>query len=184
LRPEEDFTEQLGPPVVRDSWKHEFSYSVPKQTKHSVAVRPIPQESTHRQRLVSPQLKAHKSFHGNGSFWSRDRSPADEDPLSSDDFVSSSEEEYAETSLVHGVKRLTLHGLAPVANVIDSPTDAGHEERDTQMRFHGKSSSFYLIGPTREFRKRHMDALHGISMSLAENPPLRRPIFWTSMPVS
>ena len=115
--------------------------------------------------------------------------PRTDSDLSSDAYTSSESEEIGELSLSRGMKRLTIRGL--------EPTQEHGSLRDSQVRFHGKSSCFKLIEPTRKLREEHMNRViqgayspDGESRSSPEStrsvssPPIRRPEFWTTPPVS
>lgn len=77
-----------------------------------------------------------------------------------------------------------MHGLESNARV-NEPESPKHprEVQDTQSRFHGKSSSLHLIGPTREFKLRHMEENGKLRVSLEAEPTKRRQLYWNSLPV-
>lgn len=83
------------------------------------------------------------------------------------------------------MKRLTMRGL--------EPTQDHRSLADNQVRFHGKSSCFKLIEPTRKLRDEHVNRVTGgeernrstrDSTSPINAAALRRPEFWTTPPVS
>lgn len=111
--------------------------------------------------------------------------PRSDTDLSSDDFTSSDSEEVGELSLSRGIKRLTIRGLEPTQDHLPLG--------DNQIRFHGKSSYFKLIEPTRKLRDQHVNRViggeeHSRSTRDSTSPinaaALRRPEFWTTPPVS
>ncbi|KAG1816057.1 fungal-specific transcription factor domain-containing protein [Suillus subaureus] len=173
LRPEADFLEELGSPVVRDSWKHdaEPQYRLSPDEKSTSPV-------AHLRPRGSPSVGTSRppvgKFLPSSSVSVRSRrsagTPRTDTDLSSDACTSSESEEPAQE-----------HG--PLV--------------DNQVRFHGKSSCFKLIEPTRKLRDEHInrisqdsgltDAESGSvsrsspeSASSASFAPIRRPEFWTT----
>lgn len=83
------------------------------------------------------------------------------------------------------MKRLTIRGLEPAQD--------RRPFTDNQVRFHGKSSCFKLIEPTRKLRDEHVNRVTGgderspssrDSISPINAAALRRPEFWTTPSVS
>ena len=117
-------------------------------------------------------------------------SDSDHDASCSSLSDSSDTDDMGELSLVRGMKRLTLRGL--------EPTEGGSPERytlDSQLRFHGKSSSFKLISTTREFIQLHRVEVESSSDGRQSNSPAdivlppppssnKREEFWRISPVS
>ncbi|KAG9316662.1 fungal-specific transcription factor domain-containing protein [Chiua virens] len=173
LRPEADFSEELGPPVVRDSWKTDpepLPHNSPQEKSAS------PPASSFRSK-TSPSRSLQSNVPPSASAtWRTSRSDSD---LSSD--TSSESEEVGELSLSRGMKRLTVRGL--------EPTQDQCSLRDNQVRFHGKSSFFKLIEPTRKLRDEHVNSFTGgeersrssrDSTSPINAAALRRPQFWAT----
>ncbi|KAH0827908.1 hypothetical protein J3R83DRAFT_3537 [Lanmaoa asiatica] len=167
LRPEADFSEELGPPVIRDSWK----------TDPEPSCRMSPHEKS-----TSPSASCSR-LNGSPSSWRSAGTPRSDTDLSSDDYTSSESEEVGELSLSRGMKRLTIRGL--------EPTEDHRSLADNQVRFHGKSSSFKLIEPIRKLRDEHVSRITGVeehsrssrdSASPITAAALRRPEFWTTPP--
>lgn len=110
--------------------------------------------------------------------------PRSDTDLSSDGYTSSDSEQVGELSLSRGMKRLTIRGL--------EPTQDHRPIADNQVRFHGKSSCFKLIEPTRKLRDEHVSRVTGEERSCSSRDStspinaaaLRRPEFWTTPPVS
>ncbi|CAL1706909.1 unnamed protein product [Somion occarium] len=188
LRPEADFTPEIGPPIPRDSWKSEspaMQSSLSRQTTSS--------SQSQGSSLVPPQPSLAVSggsgvshaapYPGSGPIMialthatSRDNvrgsgaSSEDDEPSSAS---SSDSEDYGELSLVRGMQSLSLKPLE------------SHDNRtvpDSQWRFHGKSSSFKLINTARKLQNEaskvagestHDDNPHQIGAH-------RRPYFWNS----
>jgi len=105
--------------------------------------------------------------------------------LSSDGYTSSNSEEVGELSLSRGMKHLTIRGL--------EPTQDHRSLADNQVRFHGKSSCFKLIEPARKLRDEYVNRVSSgdkrscssrDSTSPINAAALRRPEFWTTLPVS
>lgn len=76
-----------------------------------------------------------------------------------------------------------MHGLDSVADQIGT-SEPRREGGDTQLRFHGKSSSIHLIAPTREFKLQYMEESGSPRDSFTEDPTSKRKFFWNSLPVS
>ncbi|KAG8213977.1 hypothetical protein J3R82DRAFT_10726 [Butyriboletus roseoflavus] len=190
LRPEADFSEELGPPVVRDSWKtdseppccmspHEKSTS---PSGSSSRPKGSPSRSLQSNPLSAFNATNHSTCIGSRSLRSAGTPRSDTD-FSSDDWTSSDSEEVGELSLSRGMKRLTIRGL--------EPTQDHCSLADNQVRFHGKSSCFKLIEPTRKLRDEHVNRVTGGEehnrLTRDSNSPinaeaLRRPEFWTTPP--
>ncbi|CCM01111.1 uncharacterized protein FIBRA_03159 [Fibroporia radiculosa] len=184
LRPDTDFTTELGPPVVRDSWKADaqIAQSV-AQTASTSSTNSTAAPSSSRSHILLPMTTAilspgfayrgpageragassvrHKSprrYRKKSQHPVADGSTSQNEEGSSDSSLSASDHEDSsvELSLVQGMTHLTMRGLQP-ANV------NGKQAMDGQWRFHGKSSSFKLINATRELKQRHMDEMAGAS---------------------
>lgn len=179
LRPEEDFYDQLGPPVIRDSWKHASSSGQTEIPGVLSTSSITPADQILRKTNVSPRLNAHRTR-------STPEPKLIDAGSGSEHLASSDNEDYAETSLTRGLKHLTLRGLEPVANTGSSPCELGDPGRDNQMRFHGKSSAFHLVGTTREFKKQHQVATGspGSEDSATNSHSSKREYFWISPSVS
>lgn len=183
LRPEEDFSEELGPPVIRDSWKSDQDSvlgPLPRQKSSSPSALPSNVRSTPpgslpqiTNTLVPSSSRASiRSRHSGGT-------PRTDTDLSSELDTSSESEEVGELSLSRGMKRLTIRGLEPA------------QERsilaDSQVRFHGKSSWFKLIEKTRKLRDEYRvtggaesAAMHYENSSPVNTAATRRQEFWTT----
>ncbi|KAI0930432.1 hypothetical protein AcW1_009125 [Taiwanofungus camphoratus] len=212
LRPEADFTPELGPSIVRDCWKTDsptlqYPTQPPVQSTSSSRnetlslATTIPAQSTSsgyqgsvsHGRAVSTSpvagFKSHRhkpnSLRHIGS--SVESLATDNRDASSGPSLSGSDNEDSavELSLVQGMTQLTVHGLRPTHVT-------SKEVVDSQWRFHGKSSSFKLINTTREFKQQHMDEVSGTSVqeqtdkdAAQEHRPNfapRRSEYWRSLP--
>ncbi|KAF8844397.1 hypothetical protein BDN67DRAFT_1008235 [Paxillus ammoniavirescens] len=190
LRPESDFSEELGPIVVRDSWKtdpepprrlspHETSSS---PSVPSLRLKGSPSGSLRCSAL--PPVGVSNAINSSGASSRSLRSagtPRTDTDVSSDGYTSSDSEEIGELSLSRGMKRLTIRGLEPAQDNLSLP--------DSQVRFHGKSSCFKLIETTRKLRDEHIHRVTGAderNQSSRDNATpvntaaLRRPEFWTT----
>ena len=168
LRPDADFSEELGPPVIRGSWKTE------------------PELSSHKTSTSLPTRQKGSPLRSNVFPTSRSAgTPRSDTDLSSDDYTSSDSEQVGELSLSRGMKRLTNRGSKPTQDHLSS--------MDNQVRFYGKSSCLKLIKPTRKLRDQHVNRMIGgeecsylpcDSAGTINTAALRRPEFWTTPPVS
>ncbi|KAF9227310.1 hypothetical protein BS17DRAFT_775262 [Gyrodon lividus] len=193
LRPESDFSQELGPPVIRDSWKTDSDpprHPSPDEKSsspsiHSSRLKGSPSGSLRCSAL--PPVGISNTINPSSCVSSRSRrsagTPRTDTDLSSDGYTSSDSEEVGELSLSRGMKRLTIRGLEPTQDNSYLP--------DSQVRFHGKSSCFKLIEPTRKLRDEHMHRVTGgdernrssrDSTSPVNAAALRRPEFWTTPP--
>ncbi|KAL1939894.1 hypothetical protein VTO73DRAFT_9594 [Trametes versicolor] len=187
LRPEADFTAELGPAVVRDSWKTD---PAPPLSSSDKARSDSPQalegrtDSTFRPTVGRKASKVVKTRQPSGQEHS---SNSDQDPSSSSLSGSSDTDEAGELSIVRGLKRLTLRGLEPTEA---TPDRYGN---DNQWRFHGKSSSFKLISAARDLKQQRIvenvstssDGRQSYSPASVQLPPVPstiRPEFWTVPP--
>lgn len=189
LRPEADFSEDLGPPVIRDSWKTDSELPL-HVSPHEKSTSPSASSS----RLIgssSTSLHSNVLSTSNHSRHIPSRSrrsagtPRSDSDSSSAGCTSSESEEIGELSISRGMKRLTIRGL--------EPTQDYHPLADNQVRFHGKSSFFKLIEPTRKLRDEHVNRVTGgeersrstrDSTSPINAAASRRPEFWSTPPVS
>lgn len=192
LRPEADFSEELGSPVVRDSWKHDVEPQY-RFSPDEKSTSPVAHFRSHGSPSVGTSLPPVGKLLPSSGVSIRSRrsagTPRTDTDLSSDAYTSSESEEIGELSLSRGMRRLTIRGLEP-AQVHGLLVD-------NQVRFHGKSSCFKLIEPTRKLRDEHInrisqgsgltDAESGSgsrsspeSTSSASSAPIRRPEFWTT----
>ncbi|KIK97752.1 hypothetical protein PAXRUDRAFT_135686 [Paxillus rubicundulus Ve08.2h10] len=191
LRPESDFSEELGPRVVRDSWKTDpepLRRLSPRETSSSPSVPSFRLKNSPSGSLrcsALPPVGVSNTINPSSGITSRSRrsagTPRTDTDLSSDGYTSSDNEEIGELSLSRGMKRLTIRGLEPAQDNSSLP--------DSQVRFHGKSSCFKLIETTRKLRNDHIHRVTGgdeRSRSSCDNASpvniaaLRRPEFWTT----
>ncbi|KAH9929511.1 fungal-specific transcription factor domain-containing protein [Epithele typhae] len=205
LRPETDFSEEIGPPIVRDSWKTEGTplleatdkalSSSPKpehsptiSTKGSLASLTAPPPN--RARVNPSALGGNmRTRNGRGDRATRssqprkrsdDASDSDHDASCSSLSDSSEEDEAGELSIVSGMKRLTMRGLEP------AEVSPERHVVDNQLRFHGKSSSFKLISTTRGLIQQHINETSSEGrqsnspgdIPLPPPPSRKRPQFW------
>ncbi|KAH7926730.1 hypothetical protein BV22DRAFT_1008428 [Leucogyrophana mollusca] len=196
LRPEADFSEELGPPVIRDSWKTEAE-SARLPSPHEKSSSPSAPSSRLKGSPASlrsnalPPVGVSSAIVPSSRISSRSRGTPRSDTDSSDYFSSSESEEVGELSLSRGMKRLTIRGLEPAME----PAAENSPLMDSQVRFHGKSSCFKLIEPTRKLREEHMVTLGvyspesesgGTNRHSPASPidvaPTRRPEFWATPP--
>ncbi|EGO25312.1 hypothetical protein SERLADRAFT_437067 [Serpula lacrymans var. lacrymans S7.9] len=195
LRPETDFSSELGPPVVRDSWKTEqeaarrlspheksSSPSAPPQRLKDTPPASSPSRVPQPLGISTPIVpSSHISNYSRRSAGT----PRTDTDASSDYCSSSDSDELGELSISRGMKRLTLRGLEPASE--------GAMLADSQNRFHGKSSSFKLIGPARKLREEHMNMVtnttpYGTGFAQNSNsaqqavprPNERRSEFWST----
>ncbi|KAI6134590.1 fungal-specific transcription factor domain-containing protein [Pisolithus thermaeus] len=183
LRPEEDFSEELGPSVIRDSWKNDQDSvlgPLPPQKSSSPSalpsnVRSSPSGSLPQitRTLVPSSSRASIRSRYSGS------TPRTDTDLSSELDTSSESEEVGELSLSRGMKRLTIRGL--------EPAQEQSILADSQVRFHGKSSWFKLIEQTRKLRDAYRitggaerATMHHENSSPANTAATRRQEFWTT----
>ncbi|KAI0703341.1 fungal-specific transcription factor domain-containing protein [Cerioporus squamosus] len=186
LRPESDFSAELGPPIPRDSWKTD---PAPPASSSDKARSDSPKVLEHSPTLARKQslvsLTAPPPNHqGPEARGTRTGFQLEHDASCSSLSDSSETDDLGELSVVRGMKRLTLRGLEPTEVSPDTYLD------DNQLRFHGKSSSFKLISTTREFMQRHI--VESSSDGRQSNSPAdikvplptstKRPEFWTLPP--
>lgn len=185
LRPEEDFSEELGPPIIRDSWKSDQDPGRPP-SPHRKSSSPSAYPSNVRSSPSGslPQISntlAPSSSRASIRSRNSGGTPRTDTDLSSELDTSSETEEVGELSLSRGMKRLTIRGLEPAQ---EKPFLA-----DSQVRFHGKSSWFKLIEQTRKLRDEHVyrvtggaesAAIHQRNSSPVNAAATRRQEFWTT----
>jgi hypothetical protein len=131
LRPEIDFSAELGPPIVRDSWKDEpvpLSAGGKNTTTWSFHQSPV---------LSTPGPLA------------RDQTTASTSlPVLSDDGGASSDEDDPASQLIQSFGRLTLLDRGPHVKA--------NRLLDAAYRFHGKSTTFSLVIAAREARATYL----------------------------
>lgn len=187
LRPEVDFSDEFGPPFVRDSWKDDDPEAPPappppsgKKSTSNLAP-PIPYSSFpafnsfHKLRKARSAAALNDVFdvgeYDSGASEDYTSEDSDDDPLS------------LPTDFTGATKRLTLHGLDSASKIDRS--------LETQTRYYGNSSSFGLVSATRELKKMHIDHMindtgdnEALQRRLIEAGTLRREEFWKAPPVS
>ena len=175
------FSNELGPPIARGSWKNESS-SPARPMTHAPLIPRLPTTSSLQTNSLIPPAPLLVSgspapSHSGGPVTialsnslsnpvstkpsrdslkgSRQKQPAQVFSDYDDDSASSSEsEDYGELSLVRGMQGMSLGSAKPLEQ---SP-----EQRaviDSQWRFHGKSSSFKLISAARKYQQLHFDEI-------------------------
>lgn len=215
LYPGADFSDELGPRVIRDSWRddHPMHTTIPRPPKvqrrrsistsqpsqptippprpprHSVSLAPLrpypsgrfpPTEtifSTHL--LTQPPSRVHRRTQ-------RQPDGGMEADGESTEYNSSSDVDRVDTlNLTRGRKHLTYRGLESVDD-----SSASASAVDSQMRFHGKSSLFELIGETMKLKEMHRSSIREEGMRGYDSPRRspshtnhRRPEYWTTPPV-
>ncbi|KAI0743522.1 fungal-specific transcription factor domain-containing protein [Daedaleopsis nitida] len=183
LRPENDFSAELGPPIIRDSWK--IADSAPPLSSsdkaRSDSPKALEQHSptlARKQSLVSltapPPNRAcpftssektnvaAKSRIASGSGKKapnrgKSRSRGQDAGSNSDHDASCSS--LSDSSETDDLGELSVvRGMKRLTLRGLEPTEASPDSYmdDNQLRFHGKSSSFKLISATREFMQLHM----------------------------
>ncbi|KAI0250357.1 fungal-specific transcription factor domain-containing protein [Lactifluus subvellereus] len=176
LRPETDFSAELGPPIVRGSWKDEPVPSTSSSASgKNTATRPLhqlPPLST-----LAPQARTRKTSSTSLA------TPSD------DDGAASSDENFPGSQLIQSMKRLTLFDREPQAKA--------NRLLDAAYRYHGRSTHGQLVLAAREMRTRYFLESMGVEADiitsevgrLRESAPghthaskdgLRRPEYWRS----
>lgn len=155
LRPEVDFTQHLGPPIVKDSWKSDPSTSAPRLL--------VKKES----RPTSLNLLDH-------SFKARRKSSDSEptDALSSDD---------DDPPFECAKRKLNAPGYSDD----ETEKDDGDTGVDPGKRLYGKSADIHLVAPTVFWKHAHINEVTPSGPQPEAHPPdpgmfpkLRRPIYW------
>ncbi|KAI0267136.1 fungal-specific transcription factor domain-containing protein [Gloeopeniophorella convolvens] len=141
LRPEIDFSAELGPPVARGSWKNE----------PASPATPLPiEEKTAANRSLAryPSLPSLRSLAPSRKPSSTSLSAISdrEHDTASDDLTS--DEEGPGEELLQKMKRLTL--------LDKKPQDKANRLLDAALRYHGSSTTFKLVSATRELRSQYL----------------------------
>uniref|UniRef100_A0A0W0FGY6 Zn(2)-C6 fungal-type domain-containing protein n=3 Tax=Moniliophthora roreri TaxID=221103 RepID=A0A0W0FGY6_MONRR len=193
LRPDHDFTSELGPPIIRDSWKtDETATREPSAPGTSVISTPRT-SAVHRSAAASSSrlpsaiqvakssshlnLRKRSGSHATGSLaTANDSHDSDYESETSSKLYSSESDGLVDTYTA-GMHRLTLRG-----------PDAPAEEDNNHTRFHGKSSSMNLVDATRKLKQQHIlqtidndDPSHHPSQpdsALVSSSATRRPEYW------
>ncbi|KAL0072413.1 hypothetical protein AAF712_000176 [Marasmius tenuissimus] len=138
LRPDQDFSEELGPPIVKDSWKLEDTTANRSNPgTHIISTPTLPTASP----TTRPQLP--EAFRTMRTPNESNDSDSDSDSASNQFY--SSDSDGLVDNYTTGMERLTLRGPDTLA-----------EEDENHARFHGKSSSMNLIDATRKFKQLHI----------------------------
>ncbi|EMD37384.1 hypothetical protein CERSUDRAFT_154019 [Gelatoporia subvermispora B] len=174
LRPEADFSAELGPPVVRDSWKYLDSTPPPPKLRRpsSASIHRKPSLLSFSGTVTFPSCSCtsncpHISPDDDPSSPSRTTTKRNasrsrpstlelalESDLESPSSVASDNDEIdelGEMSMIQGIKQMTLtmRGL----ELAEGPPD--EDIHGTHYRFHGKSSSSKLVTATRVLKQKH-----------------------------
>ncbi|KAA1473897.1 hypothetical protein DENSPDRAFT_931268 [Dentipellis sp. KUC8613] len=162
LRPEADFSAELGPPIVRDSWKTDAPPNDARTNSNpaprlppSIPVTSLPTNAT---RLI-PRQPSFARIPGEGLF-DIDREHVSDEQVSED-------EDVFEIHLSKSMKRLRLHEL--------EPDEKGDRSLDAQVRFHGSSSPFRLAAATRQLKLNRMNELKSEGASPVDEARDQRP---------
>jgi hypothetical protein len=204
VRPDQDFSAELGPPVVRGSWKsQDGSADASSSTRRNsfipnilppllVPYRSKKDEPSHTSDIFHSPRSTHLIFRSKPPS-RRMRMRVDLDVTlssyseDSSDETSSSSEQAEETviSSLAGREKITL-----LVSENDNSTE------DDNIRFHGRSSTAGLIEITRQFKHMHMkDTISPPQQEKQEKPASpfpsnltvaqwRRPTFWRRPKVS
>ncbi|KAF9566715.1 hypothetical protein CPC08DRAFT_758708 [Agrocybe pediades] len=195
VRPGVDFSGEIGPRIIRDSWRNEpvnspsvksFNTSARDIPNHSSALAPTLPFGDRESKLASHSFafegprSSHLTFHSHSrakrteahtdaAMTYRNPHDASDDESTTGTTSSSSDtEEIVITSLI-GRTKITLRGS-------DDENSAG----DNNIRFHGRSSTAGLVEATRQFKYLHLQ-------DSSDSPPppdntsvaqMRRPQFW------
>ncbi|KAI0047765.1 hypothetical protein FA95DRAFT_1492043 [Auriscalpium vulgare] len=155
LRPDADFSAELGPPVVRDSWKNDESGAYLRAPSAAPHMERKSSASSFTSRIPYPTLPSvtpipRDRISSRASLSQEFASDAEQDNWPSDDYLSSDEEEPLATTM----KRLTLLEMDPQIKA--------NRMLDNSVRFHGSSSSFKLVTVTRELKMKHLLEMIGV----------------------
>lgn len=159
LRPEVDFTQHLGPPIVRDSWKFDGLSS-------TSAPRPLGKKSSNPARLnpLDHSLKVR-------------RKSSDAEPV---DLVSTDDED---PPFECAKRKLNLHTPGYSDDEIDK--EEGDTGVDPGTRLYGKSADIHLVGPTVFWKYQHIKEVappdsqpEALPSDPGMFPKIRRPIYW------
>ncbi|KAJ7770173.1 fungal-specific transcription factor domain-containing protein [Mycena maculata] len=164
VRPDADFTPELGPPIPRGSWKEEGA--------------PVASTSRIRANDSPPKSGLRLSTHLALNSHSRHRYSGNDSDSSSDGFSTSDSEQMVE-GLKGGLRKLTLRST-------NSHTDDREDYDAINARFHGKSSLVALIDATRRYKELHVsDTVRTETIPRVDpvpHTPLKRPEFWLARP--
>ncbi|KAH9052246.1 fungal-specific transcription factor domain-containing protein [Lactarius vividus] len=140
LRPDLDFSAELGPPVVRGSWKNESSTSASGSIGgKKTTSQPLPPLST-----LTPLVLSRKP------------SPTSLSAVSDDDDEALSDVDDLRDRLVQSMKRLSL--------LDKKPQEKASRLLDGAFRFHGRSTTYNLVSATRELRTRYLLESMGVDV--------------------
>ncbi|KAJ7497363.1 fungal-specific transcription factor domain-containing protein [Mycena latifolia] len=167
VRPDVDYTPELGAPIPRGSWKD--------------GAAPVPSTSrlagTDSPPRTSLRLSTHLSLNSHA------RHDGTDTDSSSDGFSTSDSEQMVE-GLTGGLRKLILRR--------SKSHNADKEDHDAiNARFHGKSSVAALITATRRYKELHISDAANVTEQAPANlpkpvpenaPSLKRPQFWLAHP--
>jgi hypothetical protein len=179
LRPDTDFTEELGPPIIRDSWKSaedrrsstfsRNSSSLPhSESSSNLRAYPVSKGSPFTHPRVPPPFIHRNTRKKPARILNEDgeESTSTISDSSSDGGSSTDDECERLQSLIQYPSQATEQSISAAAAV----------------RYHGKSSQSSLVKVTRQFKELRLLEM----TSSKETPwrPLFRPEFWSAPPVS
>lgn len=177
IRPDTNFSEELGPPVVRGSWKAHL-----EPTVTSTSLAQVDTATTSKDAPTSnPLLSSHpRTTHLTFPRPKRSRAYASDYYLPDDDSTtdtsSSSDADEILASSFHGRKKISLLANEPD----DTPGESG-------IRFHKTNSTAGLIEALNKFKDMHISETMNPRSSAPRLPGTsaqsRRPQFWVSPPV-
>ncbi|KAI0329728.1 hypothetical protein GY45DRAFT_1324710 [Cubamyces sp. BRFM 1775] len=198
LRPELDFSSELGPPIIRDSWKNDPApapcsdkarsnspQAVPTSPSGSKAQSPVSLTAPPPSRAACPTTAPGKDGEGSQSRPIAGRKPSASkgkklrkssapEPASSSDHDASCSSLSDSSDTDEAGELSIVRGLKRLTLRGLEPTEASVEAygNDNQWRFHGKSSSFKLISTTRDLiQKRIVENVSNSSDGRQSNSP-------------
>ncbi|KAI5118928.1 hypothetical protein M0805_003752 [Coniferiporia weirii] len=180
LRPEADFTNILGPPVPRGSWKDENDSKVPGSSK-SAGATPSSRSASISQSIRVPP---HTSM--------LPPTALEESHSDSDSY----EEDFADRPRNRLPAWRTSHSRENPTEYFPVLGSFGTNEEGSSVRFHGKSSFFPLVRTTRHYMRATAghDGFHDVRgdgdaplsdacrIGICKIPQRRRDIYWTLLP--
>ncbi|TFK75372.1 hypothetical protein BDN72DRAFT_810971 [Pluteus cervinus] len=207
LQPGVDFSDELGPPITRGSWKDEdysnkshassSTTSLHKKTSSSSVSLHPPKSSSTESRLSNTRgrssppplvdanfvgLSSHLPFSSSTSqnpLTKRDLNLYTIPPGDSDQDSFGSDDDSSDTDAL-----VESYGGEPQRLTLRGAAVSVVDGEDNHRRFHGKSSAASLVDATRKFKQMHLLSMEGEGKSTGITPPpptsTRRAEFWCS----
>uniref|UniRef100_A0A8H7Y582 Zn(2)-C6 fungal-type domain-containing protein n=1 Tax=Psilocybe cubensis TaxID=181762 RepID=A0A8H7Y582_PSICU len=203
IQPDVDFSDELGPPVIRNSWKTQDDSSPASSSNAinrtssfaSAGLSPImipfhsdkAETVTLNPEVFPPPVSTHLVFHSQPRRARQSRILSDTSFLAYRDNLDLTEDSDTETSSSSETEEIVITSIVGRTKITLRASENDDSDDDNNIRFHGRSSTAGLVETTRQFKHMHMRDTLGSNRPSNDLPvspdnrsvaQTRRPQFW------